>query len=372
MIAKNNSGISQVRNIDNSRKWMPFVTFLFFVFLIFLGFWIAHRGNFRLYGSIFFLLYAGTQQVWLSIFLVSLVQNIIFLPFRVINHRFHPELKNFEEELKEAQQEKEQQILLTKKITEGNISIIFYILNFILLALAFFSAARFFLLDFYTHKISRDYMYSFVPYPEYPLKGIVFKFPFFEVTKSLALEWKTIFLFWGAIFGFIILLRFLWRLVRFFLSKNKNILSFRIKYNRFLIFFGGFIMTLFLFSLYFLRHIPLSFRWFYLTADLSQQNTEFNIITAIATFFATMYSGFKSSRQGIKEARANKIPEDIIKKVTKQKLGRSFRNGFALAVSAYFITHMMPCSHDLSVLSFELVYILAPYTIDRLLISPKK
>lgn len=371
-MTKNNSGIFQVAKIDNSRRWLPFATLLFFVFLIFLVIWVSKGGSFRLYGSIFFLLYSVTQQVWLSIFLVSLVQNLLFLPFRIINFRLHSDFDVFEDELKKVKQQNEQQILLTKKITEGNLSIIFYILNFILLTLAFFSAGRFFLLDFYTHKISNFFLYQFVPYPEYPLKGLIFKFPFFEITKTIALDWKTIFIFWGYVFGFLIVLRLLWKFTRFFLSKNKHLLRFRISYNHFLLFFGGFIMTLFFVSLYFLRHIPIEIKWLYLSADLSKQNTEFNIITAVATFLATIYSGFQHNREGAKEARANNIPEDIIKKVSKQRMGKSFKNGFALATVAYFVTHLMPCSHDLSVLSFEFVYILAPHTIDRFLIHPKK
>lgn len=371
-MSQNNSGISQVINIDKNRRWMPLITFLFLAFLTIVFIWVGNRGSFRLYGSIFFLLYSVTHRAWLSIILVSLTQNLIFLPLRVINHKFNPEIKSFESELKLVEQEREQQILLTKKITEGNLSVIFYVLNFVLLAIAFFSAGRFFLLDFYKEPIDTSYLYNFVPYPKYPLEGVIFNFPFFEITKTIALSWKTIFTYWILIFLFAFVLRILWRLTKFFLWKNKSILKVRIGYNRFLLFFNGFAFTLFLFSLFFLRHIPVSFKGYIIPIDLSVQNTGFNITTAIATFLATIYSGFQHSREGIKEARANKIPEDIIKRVARQKINRSFKNGFFLALFAYFLTHLMPCSHDLSVLSFEFIYIIAPYTIDRLVISPKK
>lgn len=371
-MSQNNSGISEIVSIDKDRRWMPFVTFLFLAFLVVLVIWVANKGSFRLYASGFFLLYSLTKSAWISIILVSISQNLLFLPLRVISHKFNPEIKAFENELKQEAQEREQQILLTKKITEGNLSVIFYILNFVLLALAFFSAGRFFLLDFYKEPISTEYLYGFVPYPEYPMSGVIFNFPFFKVTETIALNWKTIFLSWIFIFLFAFILRLLWRITKFFLWKNKGILRARIGYNRLRLFFNGFALTLFLLSLYFLRHIPISLEGYIIPIDLSVQNTGFNIVTAIATFLATLYSGFQHSREGIKEARVNNIPEDIIKKVARQKINRSIKNGFFLALAAYIITHQMPCSHDLSVLSFEFIYIIAPYTIDRLVISPKK
>lgn len=371
-MAQNNSSFAQIRKIDNTRRWMPYATLFLIIVLIAIAVWFLKGGSFKLYASLFFGLYFLTKQAWFSIILVSVAQNIIFLPFRIIGNVFHVDMQNFEAELKKTKEES-QSILLHKKVREGNFAIIFYILNFVLLAIAFFSAGRVFLLDFYHQHISTSYLYNFIPYPDYPLTGTIFYFPFFKITKTIALNTQTIVWIWGVILGVSVALRFFWRFIlKLFFSKNKQILKARVRYNRLLIFISGFAGTLFVASFFFLRHIPVGFQSIYLTADISQKNTVFNIITATCTFLVTVYAGYKSNKAGIKEAREANIPQKIIDKVSRNNTKTSLRNAFLLSVAAYFITHQMPCSHDLSVLSFEAVYLIFPHTVDRFLgIRPK-
>lgn len=371
-MSQNNSSFAQIRKIDNSRRWVPYATLFLIFFLIVIAVWFLRGGSFKLFASLFFGLYFLTKSSWISIILVSVVQNILFLPFRIIGNIFHVDMQSFESELKKTKEDS-QSVLLHKKVREGNFAIIFYILNFVLLAIAFFSAGRVFLLDFYHNHISNAYLYSFIPYPDYPLNGTIFYFPFFKIIKTISLDTKTIFWVWGVILGSLVVLRLFWRyILRIFLSKNKQILKVRFKYNRFLIFVSGFIGTLFVASFFFLRHIPIAFEGIYLTADLSQKNTVFNIITALCTLLVTLYAGYKSNRAGVREARAANIPEHIIQKVSRKKTKTSFRNAFFLSIAAYLITHQMPCSHDLSVLSFQAVYLIFPHTLDRFLgLKPK-
>lgn len=368
----NNSSFAQVRNIDNSRRWVPYATLFLTTILIIIAVWFIKGGSFKLYASLFFGLYFLTHQAWLSIILVSIAQNVLFLPLRIIGSVFHVDFQNFEAELKKTKEDS-QSILLHKKVREGNFAIIFYILNFVLLAIAFFSAGRVFLLDFYHHNISTAYLYNFIPYPSYPLTGTIFYFPFFKITETIALETKTIIMIWGVLVGILVILRLSWRFIlKFFLSKNKQILKARFKYNRLLVFISGFTGTLFVASLFFLRHIPVGFQTIFLTADISQKNTVFNIITATCTFLVTVYAGHISNKAGVQEAHEAHIPENIIKRVSRNNMKTSLRNAFLLSIAAYLITHQMPCSHDLSVLSFEAVYLIFPHTLDRFLgISPK-
>lgn len=372
-MVQNNSSFAQIRKIDNSRRWVPFATLFLIIVLIVIAVWFIKGGSFKLYASLFFGLYFLTRQAWVSIILVSIVQNILFLPFRVIGSVFHVEMQNFETELKKTKEDS-QSILLRKKVSEGNFSIIFYILNFVLLAIAFFSAGRVFLLDFYHHNLNTAYLYSFIPYPTYPLTGTIFYFPFFKITETIALDTKTILLGWGVITGVLVALRLSWRFIlKFFFSKNKQILKARFKYNRLLVFISGFTGTLFVASFFLLRHIPVGFQGIFLTADISQKNTVFNIITATCTFLVTVYAGYTSNKAGVKEAHQANIPQNIIEKVSRNNMKTSLRNAFFLSIAAYLITHQMPCSHDLSVLSFEAVYLIFPHTLDRFLgIAPKR
>ena len=359
----------RVRNIDNSRRLVPFATTFLIIVMIILGIWFFRGGSFRLYASAFFGLYFLTHQAWLSIILVSVLQNFILLPLRIIGERYWTDIKQFEHELTKTREE-DQYILMNKKVREGDPSLIFYIVNFVTLAIAFISAGRVFLLEFYHTKISTDYLYHFIPYPDYPLQGTIFKFPILHITKTYAVNWNIIINIVLICLAVMIILRLLWFLVRFILTRNKKVLGIRIGYNRLLLFIGSFIGTFVLLAVILLRNVPVAAEIIIWSADLSKQNTVFNIVTAIATFFAAIYSGYKHHTEASKDAKAIGIPDDIIARVFKKNMQLSVRNGILLATFAYWVTHMLPCSHDLSVLAFEALYVLSPVTFDLLI--PKK
>lgn len=357
------TSFSQVRNINNIRHQIPLVTVVFIAFLIVVVVWFFRGGSFRLYASLFFGIYHFTKLSWLSIILVSVIQNIFFLPFRFLYERFYVDLKKFEHELNKTKED-EQYFLLNRNVREGNASIIFYIINFVFLFIAFFSAGRVFLLEFYRTPISHSFLYKFIPYPQYPLQGIIFHFPFWDIVKTYVVPWLTIFHIWFWVIAFFVILRLLWRILKPVLSKNAKLLHYRIGYNRIFVIIGGFIGTFLIVTTIILRHLPTQFYFHYLTANLSHQNTVFNLITAVCTFFAAIYSGIQHNREESREARKAGIPEDIIAKVGRAYSRNSVRNGLFLGISAFWVTRLMPCSHDLSVLAFEACYVLSPITFD--------
>lgn len=359
---------SDIRKIDN-RVAVPLVTTLAIAFLIFIIIWFFRGESFRLYASLFFGLYFLTHSSWISIILVSVVQNLFFLPIRIISQRLYVDLKDFEHELDKTKSE-EQYFVLKKQIHTGNLSVIFYIINFVLFLIAFISAGRVFLLEFYHTPIDPKWLYSWIPYPDYPLQGIIFNFPFFKVTSSTALQWWSIAKMWIIPIVILALVRIIWLVFKPFLSSNVQLLQTRIGINRLKFMIGGFVGTFFILSIYFMRHIPTSFEFYYLSADLSKQNLAFNIVTAICTSLATIYSGFQHSQEAATEARKRHIPEDIIATVSRQTIRTSFTNAIILGLVTLWITRLMPSSHDLSVLAFEALYVLSPITFDLLI--PKR
>ena len=371
-MSKDNSGLSQVRKIDNAHLWMPFVTTIFLVALIALLVWFFRGGSFRLYASVFFLYYHFTHQIWLSVILIGITQNVIFLPLRFISLKLSLSLKDFEDELEKMNSEKDQYFLFSQKVKGGNVAVIFYIFNFVLNALAFFSAGRIFLLDFYSQKLDPKYLYNAIPYPDYPLLGTNFRFPFFKITSTTALDWFTIFRFWLIFLAVFVAFRVLWRLFRFLFKKNKKILSLRINYNRLLLKVGGIGGTLFLLSLFIFRHLPSSFEGLMLLADLTRANSTMNLITAVGTFLTTLHAGYIRHNLSAKQARRENIPDDIIDRVFRQRMKQSFQNALILGIGAYGITSQIPSAFELSVATFEVLYILSPYTFDLLLRRPAK
>lgn len=350
---------------------MPRITFLIVGLLLLVTYWFLRGGSFILYASMFFGVYYITNVVWISIIAVSLLQNLAFLPLRVIGEKLLPDFKDFEEALENTKGD-DQQLMVKKRMREGDASVLVYILNFVLVAIAFVSAGRVFLLDFYYEKISSHYLYHFIPYPGYPLKGTIFHFPFLKITQTFALPWSTIFLVWLVIVAVMVVARLLWRLVRRILWKNKKILNARIAYNKILMMGSGIVGILLIVSTLFLRHIPSGAQFIWLTADLSRQNTVFNIVTAVCTFFATIYVGYKHNREAAKNAEIRGVAAEAISKAMRSQMKITLRNAVCLAVFAYWLTHQMPCSHDLSVLAFEGIYIIAPYTIDAFVMGKLK
>lgn len=361
------TSLSQIRGIDNSRKWLPFATTLLLVALITLFIWFFKGGSVKLYASAFFGFYFLTRQIWISVILIGLAQSIVFLPLRFIGQLLESPLKDFEEELEKTKSQKDQYILFNQNVKQGNPAVLFYIFSFFVHAIAFFSAGRLFLTDFYSQLLNPNLLYKFIPYPDYPLKNTVFKFPYFTVDQTTALPYKTIFIIWAVIVGLAILLRVLWRFFKLFLSKNKKILSARIGYNRLLLKIGGFSTTVFIASILILRHIPTHFSPATFSADLTRPNQPLNIITAVATFFTTIHAGFKRSQEAKKKARSAGLDSNIINRVFRSQMRESFRNAVVLGIGAYLLTNQIPSAFELSIATFEVIYILSPYTFDRLL-----
>lgn len=361
------SPLSQIRKIDNTKGRLSWITAILLIFLIFLFVWFFRGGSFRLYASIFFSLYYLTRQVWLSVLLIGIIQNIAFIPLRIIGSIFDQPLKDFEEELGK-QDDGQQLVIFTKKVKHGSLSLVFYIFNFFVNAIAFFSAGRIFLIDFYTDPLklkNMNLLYKWVPYPDYPLKGTDFKFPFFKITQTYALPWSTIFSLIGGIILFLVILRLIWRLFRFLFKKNQKILYARIRYNRFLSLIGGSSIFLTLVIIFILRHIPTAVEGILLVVDLTRQNTPMNFITAVGTFITTIHAGYKHNSLAAKQAKLAGIDPKVIKKVFKDQMRNSLKNAFILGSGAFLITNQIPSAFELSVATFEVIYMIYPYTFGR-------
>ncbi len=366
-MAENKSSLSQIRKIDNTRHWLPLVTVILIFFLIYLFIWFLRGGSYRLYTSIFFGIYYITRQIWLSVLLIGVFQNIIFMPLRLIGNILKKPLEDFEEELDKTE-DNQQLVVFTKKVREGNTAIVYYVFNFFVNAIAFFSAARIFLVDFYNYPLDRQkFLYSWVPYPKYPLQGVIFKFPFFKITETTALPWNTIFIIIGSFFLLTIILRLIWRLVRFIFKKNQKILYARIRYNRFLLTIGGFSGVLILGLIFFFRNIPIAFQGLLLKVNLTHPNPPMNFVTAIGTFITTLHAGYKNNSYAAKQAKSAGIDPKVVSKVFSEKMKNSLKNALILGAGAFFITNQIPSAFELSVATFEVMYMIYPYTLGRLL-----
>jgi len=360
------SSLSQIRKID-SRRTTPFGAIVMIGLTLVIFYWFFMGGSFRLYASVFFGLYFITRQIWVSVLLIGIIQNIVFLPLHFIWLKMSTSIKSFEDEIDAIKAPEEQYIVFQQKVKKGDFAASFYIFSFILNAIAFFSAGRVFLIDFYTKKLDPNLIYSFIPYPEYPLKGTLFHFPFFRVTETSAVDWKYIIYFWLGVTIVLAVARLLWRVVKIFLAKNETILKYRIGYNKILFGIGGVGLTLLIVSIIFLRNVPSNAVFVWLVADLTRQNSTMNLITAIGTFLTTVAAGYKNSKISAKNLQAAGVSSEVVERITRDKMRQSFKNAILLGIGAYFITSQIPSAFELSVATFEVLYIISPYTFDRFL-----
>lgn len=361
------STFRDIRKIDNSRLLMPMATTFLVIFLGVIAVWFVKGGSFRLYASAFFSLYYLTGQVWVSVLLIGVSQNILLLPMRFISMRLSQSFKDFEEGIEESSNE-DAYLVFTEKVKKGDLGIVFYIFNFVINAIAFLSAGRVFLIDFYTQKLNPNLLYKWVPYPDYPLVGTIFRLPFFKITETISVDWKIILFIWIGISLFFAILKLLWRVFRLLLTHNKKLLEARINYNRLLVQSGGFSGTVLILSIILLRNFPVNFSSWLLMADLTRQNTSMNFITAVGTFITTMIAGYTRHNIDMKIARKRGTDEIKLEKVLKDKMRETFRNALFLGLGAFLITNQIPCAFELSVATFEILYMLSPYTFDKILI----
>lgn len=362
------SAFNQIRNIDR-RRGAPLGAVFMIGLTLAIFWWFFQGGSFKLYASVFFGLYYLTGQIWVSVLLIGILQNIFFLPLHFIWLKMSTSMKSLEDEIDAIKAPDEQYIVFQQKVRKGDFAASFYIFSFIVNAIAFFSAGRIFLINFYTQKLNPDLLYSWVPYPVYPLQGEWFKFPFFKVTETTAVSWNYIFIFWLSVTVFLAVLRLVWRFFKIFLSTNPTVLRFRIGYNRILLAVGGVGLTILVLSTIFLRNLPTQFTYMLLMVDLSRQNTTMNFITAVGTFLTTIMAGYKHNSIASANLAAGGVEKEVIDRIFREKMRQSVNNGLLLGTGAFFITNQIPSAFELSVATFELLYIISPYTFDRFLLQ---
>jgi hypothetical protein len=155
----------------------------------------------QFYASFVFLFYALTGQMWVSVVLLGVFQTLLLIPFRVINLLKSANLEEFRETINKMDAEREQSYFLKKSVKRGQRVALYYFVNFFVQTTSYISIGRLFLTDFYNERLKPELLYSFVPYPDYPIEGRMFKIPYvwFGETTDLGMRW--VWIAWGVILG---------------------------------------------------------------------------------------------------------------------------------------------------------------------------
>lgn len=355
----------------------PALTFLT-VIIVILIFWSLFSGRImRFYASFVFFFYSLIKSMWLSVILLGIFQTIILIPLRIVNLRISLHVEEFEQKIEELEIGKKESglPLLKEKIAEGNFTVLWYIVNFIIQASSYLSIGRLFLTDFYNFPLDPKLLYSFVPYPKYPIQDIYFKIPYPVFTKTLDLGMKYVWIFWLIVITLKFLYHFIILFYRHMRRKSKTMVSDtpQVSTVKKVIKYISSSSILFLFLGWLLiRHFPVAWQIRIFTGPVSHQNTTFNLITAIATFVIILWLDIPKISKKVRLAKEQKIPSVIIKATQKGLFKNSLKNAVFIGLGAFFITNQIPCAFELSIFVFEIISFFSPLTLDRLILRTQK
>lgn len=345
-------------------NWWAVLTILTLVSLLW---WFSTSRMFRFYINILFGLYALTESVWVSVVLLGVFQTVLMIPFRVVRLRLSTNIKEFQTRVEAERKEKG-----VKKIKEGLRSgqreVMFYVIDFLVQLTTFLTIGRMFLKDFYNVKLDPGLLYSFVPYPEYPLQSVMFKIPYVGPTETVNLGWKVLLLVWVVI----LLMHSLIGMVFRFLERKMKMEKkggmwgvVRLLATDFLVLYMavGFLLV---------RWFPKSLDLKVFSGDVTVPNRTFNTITAVVTFVTLLWFGLSRIMRKTRMAKEAGISEDKLRKGAQKMFNQSLLDSSLVGLGAYLITNHIPSAFELSVFTLELISLTSPLTLDRIILKSQE
>lgn len=300
--------------------------------------------------------------MWVSVILLGIFQTILMIPLRIMSLKQSAHIKDFEEEMEKLKNEKEPYLIFKQKVRQGNPALLFYSVNFFIQVISFFSMGKLFLTDFYNQKINAKLLYSFVPYPQYPIQSIYFKLPYLGPTKLVDFGLGALLIVWLAIIVYKVIATRLLSDDQKLGTYLKTVIEFTAHNS----------ILLILVSWLLIRYFPAAWQFKVFSGDISRPNVTFNTITAIATFATIFWLNIPTIEKKIKLAKLSSIPEKIIEKTQNDLFKESLRNAVLIGLGAFFITNQIPCAFELSIFTLEVISWLSPFTLDKLILSTVK
>lgn len=346
----------------------PGRSILTILILIFLFFALFTGLTYQFYASFLFLFYSWIKNMWLSVICLGAFQTLLMVPLRIISLRQSINIQEFEEKVEEFKSGKKQRSFIRNSIRQGNVPLLWYLINFFTQIITYLSIGKLFLTDFYNMPLDPKLLYSFVSYPEYPIQDTFFKIPYLVITKTADFGMDKVLIFWGCAVVYKIVIS---KLISIYRSKAKSLtsqppedMSFRLVKQFVKQTSGSLVLLLFLGWLV-IRHFPVGWELRIFTGDVGIPNRSFNTITAICAFFIILWLDLPKIREKSKLAEVQGISKDVIQKTQIKLFEASFQRAAVIGLGAYFITNLIPCAFELSIFTLEIISFLSPFTLDK-------
>lgn len=317
----------------------------------------------QFYASIVFGFYALTQKMWVSVILLGVFQTIILIPLRIIRVRRSQNIKEFQDKTIDLEKSFLQRKKLKQQFNFGNSTFLFYLVDFMIQLTTFLSMGRLFLQDFYSKPLNPDWLYSFIPYPEYPIQHRMFEIPYVVVSKThnfgLTGVLVLLLLFSVAMIGVELFRR--WKKVKN-QTKRRLLSQLPVQY---VITYAILIITA---SWVLAYHFPIGFDLRIFSGDVAEPNPRLNTVTAVVTFLTLLWFGYKRIERVSDLARQAGVDEDHIDRTERRLFADSVKSSGLVGLGAYFITNHIPSAFELSIFTLEVISIASPLTLDKLVL----
>lgn len=377
--------------ISSSGVLLPVMSGLVAVIVVFLVYAFFKGWTFNFYANILFGFYALTKHIWVSVVLLGVTQTFLMVPFRAIRVMQSHNTRKFQDKLDELKRDEQQIAQVKKTFRQGNMTFLFYVVDFMIQITLFISIGRLFLTDFYANKLDPSILLKFIPYPVYPLQGLWFKLPYPVVTNSKDFGLWIVFWAWILILVshvFIYLAKRMRHRLKIeakkktsvetkegeenngkVVTESKSQLESQQKAKQTMGFLGSSTIILFVLAYIIVRNFPLAWEIRIFSGDVSIPNRTLNTVTAISTFFMVIWFGLQDILRQGKLAQEKGISEAIIDITQAEMFKTNLFNGILIGLGAFFITNLIPSAFELSIFTFELIAISSPFTLDKFILK---
>ena len=377
--------------VSSSGILLPVLSGLVAAIVIFLVYAFFKGWTLNFYLNILFGFYALTKQVWVSVVLLGVTQTLLMIPFRIIRVMQSHNTRKFQEKINELKVDEQQIARVKKTFRQGNMTFLFYVVDFMVQITLFISIGRLFLTNFYANKIDPSVLLKFIPYPVYPLQGLWFKIPYPIVTRSKDFGLWMVFLAWILILLSHVFIYLAKRMKRKFevvsekkaqaeaeksegsdrkvVAQSKPQLESQQKSKQTIGFLGSSTIILFILAYILVRKFPLAWEIRIFSGDVSIPNRTLNTVTAITTFSMVVWFGLQDILRQGKLAQEKGIARNIIDITQNEMFKTNLFNGILIGLGAFFITNLIPSAFELSIFTFELIAVLSPFTLDKFILK---
>lgn len=363
--------ITKESRLSNFTGILPLSSLLVLAILVLLIYAFFTGHIYRFYASALFGFYFLTKKMWVSVILLGVFQTALMIPWRIIRLTRAESIKKFQEKVQETSDEMVQRKKIKSDFSLGNKTFLFYLVDFMVQLTTFLTLGRLFLTDFYTKGLDPKMLYSWLPYPQYPIRDIWFKIPYPAVTKTANLGWKTLLIAWGAIFIFQVLLMIFRAYRHQRRSRQARPSASPISFNRVSKYTTATFLLLLFFSWLIVKYFPTGLELRIFSGDVSHPNRTLNTITAISTFIILIWFGVPRIQRKGKAALASGIPLKIVEKTQQAMFSETVIAAFFIGLGAFFITNQIPSAFELSIFTLEVISLASPFTLDKAILRAK-